>query len=156
MADYVNKVKKRSEVYRIEDTQTKEYLNKEIARAVKEEEKIKEDLERVQAKADYSQVKLNILSGDSDDSIQGMIDSTISHVTETTPEVFKTIKGLGQWMETDETGAAAISTQVNTNRDEIQALQNSKVYLSMEEWEYLLENNLVQPDIEYNIYEEEE
>ena len=154
MADYVNKIKKRSEIYRIEDTATKESLVQEIERAVSEEEKIRGSMEGIKAKAESNQVRINILEGTGDGSIQKMIDASIAQVIDKTPETFDTLKELADWIDDDKTGAANMSTAITENKVAIEEIKSGTIYLSESEWQHLVNNNLVQPDVEYNIYEE--
>ena len=155
-SEFINKVKKDSITYQIEDSATKQALQKEIERATREEQAIRADILRSEAKGDYAVVTINkLIDPKSDGSIQEIVNTTISETVSSSPQVFETIQAVGEWMESDTTGAAALTTQVNNNTQEIESLKNSTVYLSESEWNALVDSGMVRDDVEYNIYEDE-
>ncbi len=155
-SEFINKVRKDSITYQIEDSATKQALQKEIERATREEQAIRADILRSEAKGDYAVVTINkLIDPKSDGSIQDIVNTTISETVSSSPQVFETIQAVGEWMETDTTGAAALTTQVNSNTQEIESLKNSTVYLSETEWNALVDSGMVRDDVEYNIYEDE-
>lgn len=155
-SEFINKVRKDSITYQIEDSATKQALQKEIERATREEQAIRADILRSEAKGDYAVVTINkLIDPKSDGSIQDIVNTTISETVSSSPQVFETIQAVGEWMETDTTGAAALTTQVNSNTQEIESLKNSTVYLSESEWNALVDSGMVRDDVEYNIYEDE-
>lgn len=155
-SEFINKVKKDSITYQIEDSATKQALQKEIERATREEQAIRAEILRSEAKGDYAVVTINkLIDPKSDGSIQEIVNTTISETVSSSPQVFETIQAVGEWMESDTTGAAALTTQVNSNTQEIESLKNSTVYLSESEWNALVDSGMVRDDVEYNIYEDE-
>lgn len=155
-SEFINKVKKDSITYQIEDSATKRALQNEIERATREEQAIRADILRSEAKGDYAVVTINkLIDPKSDGSIQEIVNTTISETVSSSPQVFETIQAVGEWMESDTTGAAALTTQVNNNTQEIESLKNSTVYLSESEWNALVDSGMVRDDVEYNIYEDE-
>lgn len=155
-SEFINKVKKDSITYQIEDSATKRALQNEIERATREEQAIRADILRSEAKGDYAVVTINkLIDPKSDGSIQEIVNTTISETVSSSPQVFETIQAVGEWMENDTTGAAALTTQVNSNTQEIESLKNSTVYLSESDWNALVDSGMVRDDVEYNIYEDE-
>lgn len=155
-SEFINKVRKDSITYQIEDSATKQALQKEVERATREEQAIRADILRSEAKGDYAVVTINkLIDPKSDGSIQEIVNTTISETVSSSPQVFETIQAVGEWMENDTTGAAALTTQVNNNTQEIESLKNSTVYLSESDWNALVDSGMVRDDVEYNIYEDE-
>ena len=155
-SEFINKVRKDSLTYQIEDSATKQALQNEIERATREEQAIRADILRSEAKGDYAVVTINkLIDPKSDGSIQEIVNTTISETVSSSPQVFETIQAVGEWMENDTTGAAALTTQVNNNTQEIESLKNSTVYLSESDWNALVDSGMVRDDVEYNIYEDE-
>lgn len=151
-----NKIRVDGKVYYLEDTQAREDLGKEVYRATEKEIALETTLNSVKSKTESSLQKLNTLNGTGEGSIKKQVEDIIAKTSKTNPEVFEAIQSLGTWMENDETGAASLSMQVNTNKEDIKTLLESKIYLTQEEYENLLENGLVLDEVEYNIYEDSE
>lgn len=66
------------------------------------------------------------------------------------PETFQVIKDVFEFFDKNPEGVQSLINQVNLNTERL----NKTMYISSTEWDRLLENNLVQSDVEYNIYEE--
>lgn len=151
----ISKIKVNGELYSISDLATQDALNSEVERAYAAEESIRAEFDGIRAKSDDNQLRLNELTKTSGDgSIQQQIDESIAKVIDQAPEAFDTLKELADWIEADQTGAANMSTAITENKMAIEDINSRTVYLSEEEYKHLADNGLVDPEVEYNIYEE--
>ena len=66
------------------------------------------------------------------------------------PESLLTIKQVFEFFDKNPGDIQTLINQVNSNTERL----NKTVYISLDEWNRLLKNNLVQSDVEYNIFEE--
>ena len=66
------------------------------------------------------------------------------------PETLDNIKAVFEFFEKNPGDVQTLINKVNSNTERLDKI----VYISLDEWNQLLENNLVQSDVEYNIYEE--
>lgn len=66
------------------------------------------------------------------------------------PETLQTIKEVFEFFDKNPGGIQSLITQVNSNTEKL----NKTVYISLAEWNRLVEKNLVKSDVEYNIFEE--
>lgn len=151
----INKIKVKGEIYSINDLATQEALNSEVERAYAAEILLRDEGLRIEALAESSNVRLDILTKESGEgSIQKQIEDTIANQVKVNPEVFDKLEEITQWIENDETGSADLVVSVQRNTEDIAELKSQSVFLTEEEYEYLVNNNLVQPGVEYNIYED--
>lgn len=151
----INKIRVGGSIYDISDFVTQEALTAETDRAYNAEEGIKVEQQRIVALAESSDVRLDILTRESGDgSIQKQIEDTIAAQVNVNPEVLDKLEEITQWIENDETGSADLVASVQRNANDIEELRGKSIYLTEEEYQYLVDNNLVQEDVEYNIYED--
>lgn len=151
----ISKIKVNGELYSISDLATQDALNSEVERAYAAEESIRAEFDGIRAKSDDNQLRLNELTKTGGDgSIQQQIDESIAKVIDQAPEAFDTLKELADWIEADQTGAANMSTAITENKMAIEDINSRTVYLSEEEYKNLADSGLVDPEVEYNIYEE--
>lgn len=151
----ISKIKVNGELYSISDLATQDALNSEVERAYAAEESIRAEFDGIRAKSDDNQLRLNELTKtDGDGSIQQQIDESIAKVIDQAPTAFDTLKELADWIEDDQTGAANMSIAITENKMAIEDINSRTVYLSEEEYKNLVDNGLVDPEVEYNIYEE--
>lgn len=151
----ISKIKVKGELYSINDLATQDALNSEVERAYAAEESIRAEFDGVRAKSDDNQLRLNELTkAGGDGSIQQQIDESIAKVIDQAPDAFDTLKELADWIEADQTGAANMSAAITENKEAIEDINNRTVYLSEEEYKHLVDNGLVNPEVEYNVYEE--
>lgn len=80
-----------------------------------------------------------------EDSTTALIQSTIAINT------VSTLEGLNNANTSAKVLAEKVS-QIEANAYDIEILKNSVVYLTKDEWDELIENNLVEEGVEYNIY----
>ncbi len=83
------------------------------------------------------------------------VKSEIAKFLEISPETIELVRQLSQWMVTDTTGAAALVQEVTANSESIKQLQQQTQYLTQEEYDKLVADDLVKDNVEYNIYESE-
>lgn len=151
----INKIRVGGSIYDISDFVTQEALTAETDRAYNAEEGIKAEQQRIVALAESSNVRLDILTRESGDgSIQKQIEDTIAAQVNVNPEVLDKLEEISQWIENDETGSANLVASVQRNANDIEELRGKSIFLTEEEYQYLVDNNLVQEDVEYNIYED--
>lgn len=151
----INKIRVGGSIYDISDFVTQEALTAETDRAYNAEEGIKAEQQRIVALAESSNVRLDILTRESGDgSIQKQIEDTIAAQVNVNPEVLDKLEEITQWIENDETGSADLVANVQRNANDIEELRGKSIFLTEEEYQYLVDNNLVQEDVEYNIYED--
>ena len=151
----ISKIKVKGELYSINDLATQDALNSEVERAYAAEESIRAEFDGVRAKSDDNQLRLNELTKtEGDGSIQQQIDESIAKVIDQAPDAFDTLRELADWIEADQTGAANMSAAITENKEAIEDINNRTVYLSEEEYKHLVDYGLVNPEVEYNIYEE--
>lgn len=151
----ISKIKVKGELYSINDLATQDALNSEVERAYAAEESIRAEFDGVRAKSDDNQLRLNELTKTGGEgSIQQQIDDSIAKVIDQAPDAFDTLKELADWIEADQTGAANMSAAITENKEAIEDINNRTVYLSEEEYKHLVDNGLVNPEVEYNVYEE--
>lgn len=151
----INKIRVGGSIYDISDFVTQEALTAETDRAYNAEEGIKAEQQRIVALAESSNVRLDILTRESGDgSIQKQIEDTIAAQVNVNPEVLDKLEEISQWIESDETGTADLVASVQKNANDIEELRGKSVFLTEAEYQYLVDNNLVQEDVEYNIYED--
>lgn len=151
----INKIRVGGSIYDISDFVTQEALTAETDRAYNAEESIKAEQQRIVALAESSNVRLDILTRESGDgSIQKQIEDTIAAQVNVNPEVLDKLEEISQWIENDETGSADLVASVQKNANDIEELRGKSIFLTEEEYQYLVDNNLVQEDVEYNIYED--
>ena len=74
---------------------------------------------------------------------------------ETTEKVLALLKLLSEWAG-EEDGIRALTQTVSQNTININKLQNKSVYLTQDKYDELIRNGLIDYDVEYNIYEEDE
>lgn len=103
--------------YEFEDLGTKEQLSQEILRAENQESVLKSDIKKLSSETQQLTNKLSQLNGTGEGSIQGMINTAISETTKTAPEVIETIQNIGEWIEGDTTGSAALIKEVQNLED---------------------------------------
>ena len=104
-------------IYEFEDLGTKEQLSQEILRAENQESVLKNDIKVLSSETQQLTNKLSQLNGTGEGSIQGMINTAISETTKTAPEVIETIQNIGEWIEGDKTGSAALIKEVQNLED---------------------------------------
>lgn len=151
----ISKIKVNGELYSISDLATQDALNSEVERAYAAEESIRAEFDGIRAKSDDNQLRLNELTKtEGDGSIQQQIEDTIANQVKVNPEVFDKLEEITQWIENNETGSADLVVSVQRNTEDIAELKGQSVFLTEEEYEYLVDNNLVQMGVEYNIYED--
>ena len=66
------------------------------------------------------------------------------------PETLQTIKQVFEFFDKNPGDIQTLINQVNSNTERL----NKTVYISLDEWNRLLKNNLIHSDVEYNIFEE--
>lgn len=151
----VSKIKVKGQTYSLSDVATQNALNSEVERAYAAEKLLRDEGLRIEALAESSNVRLDILTKESGEgSIQKQIEDTIAAQVNVNPEVLDKLKETSQWIENDETGSADIIASVQKNTEDIEELRGKSIFLTEEEYQYLVDNNLVQEDVEYNIYED--
>ena len=74
---------------------------------------------------------------------------------ETTENVLALLKLLSEWAG-EEDGIQALTETVSQNTININKLQNKSVYLTQNEYDELIRAGLIDYDVEYNIYEDED
>lgn len=151
----VSKIKVKGQTYSLSDVATQNALNSEVERAYAAEKLLRDEGLRIEALAESSNVRLDILTKESGEgSIQKQIEDTIAAQVNVNPEVLDKLEEISQWIENDETGSADIIASVQKNAEDIEELRGKSIFLTEEEYQYLVDNNLVQEDVEYNIYED--
>ena len=81
--------------------------------------------------------------------------SKIAELLETSENVLDLINNLSNWAE----GGGDIQSlvmNVSQNTENIKKLQSRVMYLTQQEYDELIHEGLVEDDVEYNIYEEDE
>lgn len=81
--------------------------------------------------------------------------SQISELLETSEDVLDLIKNLSKWAE-DGGDIQSLAMNVSQNTKQIKELQNRVMYLTQQEYDELIREGLIEDDVEYNIYEEDE
>lgn len=151
----VSKIKVKGQTYSLSDVATQNALNSEVERAYAAEKLLRDEGLRIEALAESSNVRLDILTKESGEgSIQKQIEDTIAAQVNVNPEVLDKLEEISQWIENDETGSADLVISVQKNTEDIEELRGKSIFLTEEEYQYLVDNNLVQEDVEYNIYED--
>lgn len=151
----VSKIKVKGQTYSLSDVATQNALNSEVERAYAAEKLLRDEGLRIEALAESSNVRLDILTKESGEgSIQKQIEDTIAAQVNVNPEVLDKLEEISQWIENDETGSADIIASVQKNAEDIEELRGKSIFLTEEEYQYLVDNNLVKEDVEYNIYED--
>ena len=79
----------------------------------------------------------------------------ISELMNISPETLTLVENLARWALEDQTGVAQMLLAINKNTQNIEEITKSTVYLTKEEYDALLKDNLIKNNVEYNIYEEE-
>lgn len=67
------------------------------------------------------------------------------------PETLQIIKQVFEFFQDNPNGVLDLIEKVEINTERL----NKTIYISLDQWNYLLKNSLVQSDVEYNIFEEE-
>ena len=151
----ISKIKVKGQTYSLNDLATQDALNSEVERAYAAEKLLRDEGLRLGALAESSDLRLNTLTKESGEgSIQKQIEDTIATQVGVNPEVLDKLEEISQWIENDETGSADLIVSVQQNTEDIAELKGQSVFLTEEEYQYLVDNNLVQEDVEYNIYED--
>lgn len=151
----ISKIKVKGQTYSLNDLATQDALNSEVERAYAAEKLLRDEDLRLGALAESSDLRLNILTKESGEgSIQKQIEDTIATQVGVNPEVLDKLEEISQWIENDETGSADLIVSVQQNTEDIAELKGQSVFLTEEEYQDLVDNNLVQEDVEYNIYED--
>ena len=78
---------------------------------------------------------------------------SVSHLLDISPETIDLLKYITQWM-TESEDVSQLLLDVSTNKEDMKNIKNSKVYITEEEYQNLLEQDLIEDDVEYNVYEE--
>ena len=120
----VSKIKVKGQTYSLSDVATQNALNSEVERAYAAEKLLRDEGLRIEALAESSNVRLDILTKESGEgSIQKQIEDTIAAQVNVNPEVLDKLKETSQWIENDETGSADIIASVQKNTEDIEELR---------------------------------
>lgn len=83
------------------------------------------------------------------------VKNEIAELLKVSPDTITLIESIANWIVTDESGAATVLQAITKNEQDIKAIKNSTVYLTQEEYDKLIIDELIDENTEYNIYEEE-
>lgn len=115
----------------------------------------RESISKLEERTLNQQNTLNVLIGEGEGSIKKQINDSIAEVIDQAPDAFDTLRELADWIEDDKSGAANMSAAITENRQAIEEIKQKTVYLSESEYNNLLNQGLIDPEVEYNIYEDE-
>lgn len=115
----------------------------------------RESISKLEERTLNQQNTLNVLTGEGEGSVKKQINDSIAKVIDQAPDAFDTLRELADWIEDDKSGAANMSAAITENRQAIEEIKQKTVYLSESEYNNLLNQGLIDPEVEYNIYEDE-
>lgn len=79
----------------------------------------------------------------------------IAELLETSENVLDLINNLSNWAESGG-DIQSLAMNVSQNTEKIKKLQNRVMYLTQQEYDELIREGLIEDNVEYNIYEEDE
>lgn len=83
--------------------------------------------------------------------IQDKIEDNFQQILNESPETLKTLQQITKFLKEDPDGATQLLNQVIKNSEQLSKVK----YLSQSEYDDLVANNLIEDDVEYNIFESE-